>query len=74
MASYNDPAHPMLVLFAHDGDNAWSGGYSYWYENVSSFSHAAVGQGYEPTVVAEYLRGPSRATRPTSSTSRTAAG
>lgn len=55
MASYNDPAHPMLVLFAHDADNAWSGGYSYWCENVTSFSHAAVGQGYEPTVVAEYL-------------------
>jgi len=55
MASYNDPARPMLVLFAHDGDNAWSGGYSYWYENVSSFSHAAVAQGYEPTTVAQYL-------------------
>ena len=55
IASYNDPDHPMLFLFAHDGDNAWSGGYSYWYENVSQFSHAAVAQGYEPTVVAEYL-------------------
>ncbi len=55
IASHNDPAHPMLILFAHDGDNAWSGGYSYWYEGVSQFSHAAVAQGYEPTTVAEYL-------------------
>jgi hypothetical protein len=55
MASYNDAARPMLVLLAHDGDNAWSGGYSYWNENVTSFSHAAAGQGYEPSTVAEYL-------------------
>ncbi len=52
---HNDPQHPMLILFAHDGDNAWSGGFSYWYENVSQFSHAAAGLGYEPTTVAEYL-------------------
>lgn len=55
IAGYNDPANPMLFLFAHDGDNAWSGGYSYWYENVTGFSHAAAAQGYEPTTVAEYL-------------------
>jgi len=55
IAGYNDPAKPMLFLFAHDGDNAWSGGYSYWYENVTGFSHAAAAQGYEPTTVAEYL-------------------
>ena len=55
IASYNDPSHPMLFMFAHDGDNAWSGGFSYWYENVTQFSHSAASQGYEPTVVAEYL-------------------
>jgi len=55
IASYNDPSRPMLMLFAHDGDNAWAGGYSYWYENVTQFSHAAASHGYEPTVVAEYL-------------------
>ncbi len=55
IASYNDPAKPMLILFAHDGDNAWSGGHSYWYENVTQFSHAAAAQGYEPTTIAEYL-------------------
>ncbi|MDI6807534.1 MAG: carbohydrate-binding protein [Candidatus Eisenbacteria bacterium] len=56
MARFNDPAHPILVLFSHDGDNAWSGGYSYYYENVSSFSHQAVSRGYEPTTVEEYLQ------------------
>ncbi len=55
IASYNDPDRPMLILFAHDGDNAWSGGHSYWYENVSGFSHSAAAQGYEPTTIAEYL-------------------
>jgi len=55
IAAYNDPARPMLILFAHDGDNAWSGGYSYYNENVSGFSHAAAANGYEPTTIAEYL-------------------
>jgi len=55
IASYNDPAKPMLILLAHDGDNAWSGGHSYWYENVTGFSHSAASQGYEPTTIAEYL-------------------
>jgi len=56
IAGDNDPAQPMLVLFAHDGDNAWSGGNSYYYENVTQFSHAAAGQGYTPTTVATYLQ------------------
>lgn len=55
IAARNDAANPMLVLFAHDGDNAWQGGYSYFMENVSQFSHAAAGKGYEPTTVAEFL-------------------
>ncbi len=55
IASYNDPTHPMLILFAHDGDNAWSGGYSYYNESVTGFCHAAATQGYEPTAIAEYL-------------------
>jgi hypothetical protein len=55
IAGYNDPAHPMLILFAHDGDNAWSGGYSYFNENVTGFCHQAVSKGYEPTVIDEYL-------------------
>jgi hypothetical protein len=56
IASCNDPARPMLALFAHDGDNAWSGGNSYYYENVTGFSHAAAAAGYTPTTVATYLQ------------------
>lgn len=55
IAGYNDPAKPMLILFAHDGDNDWAGGYSYYNENVTGFCHQAVGQGYEPTTISEYL-------------------
>ena len=55
IASYNDPARPMLILFAHDGDNDWAGGYSYYSENVTSFCHQAAGKGYEPSTVAEYF-------------------
>jgi hypothetical protein len=55
IAPYNDPAKPMLLVLAHDGDNNWSGGYSYYYENVTGFSHQAATKGYEPTTVAEYL-------------------
>lgn len=55
IAARNDPANPMLVLFAHDGDNAWSGGDSYFHQNVSQFSHAAANKGYEPTTIAEFL-------------------
>ncbi len=55
IASQNDPANPMLILFAHDGDNAWQGGSSYYNENVSQFTNAAAAQGYEPTTIGEYL-------------------
>ncbi|MBU1948073.1 MAG: T9SS type A sorting domain-containing protein, partial [Candidatus Eisenbacteria bacterium] len=56
MASSNNPNQPMLVLFAHDGDNHWAGGYSYYYESVPQFSHQAASAGYTPTVVAQYLQ------------------
>ena len=55
IAPANDPAKPMLIVFSHDGDNAWSGGYSYYNENVRQFVQAAAGRGYEPTTIAEYL-------------------
>ncbi len=55
IAAQNDPAKPMLILFAHDGDNAWSGGNSYYTQNVDQFCAQAAAQGYEPTTIAEYL-------------------
>lgn len=55
IASRNDPAKPMLVLFAHDGDNDWGGGNSYYQQNVDQFCAQATGKGYEPTTLAEFL-------------------
>ena len=46
---------PMLIVFAHDGDNAYAGGYSYYMESVHQFCNAAAAQGYIPTVVQQYL-------------------
>src|SRR5207253_1466551 len=52
----NDPAKPALALFAHDGDNAWSGGYSYYMEWVNNFAGQASSRGYEPTTVEQFLQ------------------
>ena len=51
----NNPAKPALALFAHDGDNAWSGGYSYYQEWVPSFASQASGKGFELSSVEQYL-------------------
>jgi hypothetical protein len=52
---YNNPNRPMLVVLAHDGDNAWGGGYSYYMEAVPNFVSTAEGQGFKSTVVQKYL-------------------
>ncbi len=49
------PENPLLVVFAHDGDNAYSGGYSYYNENVPNFCHQAQNLGHHPTTVDQYL-------------------
>ena len=51
----NDPNRPMLVVLAHDGDNAFGGGYSYYLEATPNLVSAAQGAGYHATVVEEYL-------------------
>lgn len=55
LAARNNPAHPSLVLCAHDGDNAWSGGSSYYNEWVPQMASTAVSDGYEPTTIEEFL-------------------
>ena len=47
---------PPFVLFAHDGDNAWGGGSSYYDESVKGFSHAAALKGIVPTTIPQYLK------------------
>ncbi|HMU37445.1 MAG TPA: hypothetical protein PKE31_00390 [Pseudomonadota bacterium] len=55
LGPFADPKKPPLVVMAHDGDNAFGGGYSYYMECVPNFVKAAVTKGYVPTTVAQYL-------------------
>ncbi len=55
LEAQNDPSRPMLVLMAHDGDNAWGGGYSYYMEATPNLVATAQAAGYTATVVEEYL-------------------
>ncbi|HNX01534.1 MAG TPA: hypothetical protein PKK33_09230, partial [Candidatus Cloacimonadota bacterium] len=55
IAPYDDANHPSIVLMAHDGDNAWGGGFSYYNESVPGFANAANSQGYTPSTVEQFL-------------------
>lgn len=52
---FNNAARPMLTVLAHDGDNAWGGGYSYYMEATPNLVSQAQSAGYVATVVEEYL-------------------
>lgn len=52
---YSNDTRPTILLLAHDGDNAWGGGSSYYYEAVNSFTHAANSAGYKPTTIQQFL-------------------
>lgn len=52
---YDDPAQPTLLLFAHDGDNAWGGGSSYYFEAVPGFVADATNNGMSPTTIQQFL-------------------
>ena len=73
LAARNNPAKPALVLMAHDGDNAWSGGYSYYMEWVPNFAGQAAARGIRPAPSSSSSR-KTRRTPMTSCTSKTAAG
>jgi len=55
LAARNNPAKPALVFCAHDGDNAWSGGSSYYNEWVPQMASTAASKGYEPTTVEQFI-------------------
>ena len=55
IAPFALPSRPSLVLLAHDGDNAWGGGSSYYDEAVPGFTNAAASAGYTPTTIQQYL-------------------
>ena len=54
-APAGEPDHPILVVLAHDGDNAFGGGYSYYMECVPALAQAANAKGYVPTTISGYL-------------------
>ncbi|MBM4398081.1 MAG: hypothetical protein FJ087_20640, partial [Deltaproteobacteria bacterium] len=51
-AGASEPDHPILVVLAHDGDNAFGGGYSYYMECVPALANTATSMGYVPTTIA----------------------
>lgn len=55
IAPYNDNGQPCIVLMAHDGDNAWGGGYDYYLNSVPGFAASAAGQGYVPSTIQQFL-------------------
>lgn len=55
IAPFNNPAQPSIVLMAHDGDNAWGGGSSYYQESVPGLFGAAAAKGYRPTTIQQFL-------------------
>lgn len=46
---------PPLVMLAHDGDNAWGGGFSYYLEATPNLVQSAGSQGFVATTVEQYL-------------------
>ena len=55
LQTLNNPARPMLVVLAHDGDNNWGGGYSYYMEATPNMVSQAQGAGYIASTVEQYL-------------------
>ena len=55
IAPYSPVSRPSLMLLAHDGDNAWGGGSSYYDEAVPGFTGQAAAAGYVPTTIQQYL-------------------
>ena len=55
IAPFDNPSQPSLVLMAHDGDNAWGGGYDYYANSVPGFAKAASSKGYVPTTIQQFL-------------------
>ena len=55
IAPFDDPAQPSMVLLAHDGDNAWGGGYTYYSQSVPDFANEASSKGYVPPTIGQFL-------------------
>lgn len=54
LASLNTGSQPLLITLAHDGDNAWGGGYSYYLEATPNLVSTA-NSTYPATTIEQYL-------------------
>ena len=50
-----DPARPVIVMPATDGDNAWGGGFSSWMEATPQFFNDSAGAGYARSAVQDFV-------------------
>lgn len=55
IAPFSNTNHPSIILLAHDGDNAWGGGASYYQQAVKNFTNAAAAKGYTPNTIQQFL-------------------
>ncbi|NQU39563.1 MAG: hypothetical protein HQ523_06390 [Lentisphaerae bacterium] len=51
----NDANRPVIVLPATDGDNAWGGGSSSWFESTPSFFGACQSLGYKVCAIQDFV-------------------
>jgi hypothetical protein len=51
----NDPSRPVIVLPSTDGDNAWGGGSSSWFESTPSFFGGCQSAGYNVTAIQDFV-------------------
>lgn len=51
----NDSSRPVLVMPATDGDNAWGGGSSSWFEATPQLFNESATAGYQPTAVQDFV-------------------
>ncbi|MEY3481451.1 MAG: hypothetical protein RIQ71_2226 [Verrucomicrobiota bacterium] len=50
-----DPARPVMVMPATDGDNAWGGGSSSWFEATPQLFNDSAARGYKPSTPQDFV-------------------
>lgn len=55
IAGAQDLTRPALVVLAHDGDNAWGGGFDSYMTNTPNKASNASARGYTPSQTSQYL-------------------
>ncbi|MBT8045161.1 MAG: hypothetical protein KJO79_09445 [Verrucomicrobiae bacterium] len=50
-----DPNRPVIVMPSSDGDNAWGGGSSSWFEATPQFFNDSKSSGYQATAVQDFV-------------------